>query len=117
MTYGGKTALPDYPKVDIQGDRIVIVEEDGAEYLWGREEEGLISVDIVKDIELNLRAVRYVKLCLLDSINKIMFELMDEKIPIEYMDKIIYDGYKKINNYFMELNKNKIFLFEVEERY
>jgi hypothetical protein len=109
MDYNRRDKLPDYPKVEIRGELITIINEDGREETWGLEESREIAESAAKDIELGLKATRYVKLTLAKKLNEIMDYLIEQNIPIEYLDEIIYRGYLDVNNWLEELYYHKTF--------
>ncbi|MFP3951257.1 MAG: hypothetical protein ACLFVP_03825 [Candidatus Bathyarchaeia archaeon] len=102
--------LPEYPKVEVRGDSITIIGEDGEEKVWGIEENQSIARRAASDVELNLRAVRYVKLRLGSSLNELMDELLDMGISREYLDRVLLEGYYGLREMMLELSKNKIFV-------
>jgi CheY-like chemotaxis protein len=102
--------LPEYPKVVVKGKAIYIVHEDGKEEFWGEEERRSVALQAAKEIELGLKAIKYGKNFLADSLNELMYDLMDLGIPIEYLDNIIEKGYGDIKDLLYKLANEKAFV-------
>jgi len=51
--------LPEYPRVEVQGNYIYIVHENGKEELWGKENRKSTSLEAAWDIEPSLKAIKY----------------------------------------------------------
>jgi len=101
--------LPEYPKVEVRGNYIYIVHEDGKEELWGRENRKSTALEASRDIELGLKAIKYGKDYLAKSLNDLMYDLMDQGIPVEYLDNIISQGYGDIKKLLKRLSESKSF--------
>jgi len=104
-----KVKLPEYPKVEVRGNYIYIVHEDGKEELWGRENRKSTALEAARDIELGLKAIKYGKDYLAKSLNDLMYDLMDQGIPVEYLDNIISQGYGDIKKLLKRLSESKSF--------
>jgi hypothetical protein len=102
-----KLELPFYPRVEVRGNAVIIIEEDGEEHLWGLEDDESIAVAIAGEIQLGLRAIKYVRTCLLKSLREAMEFLMLAGVPTEQLDDIIFEGYCSIHKWFVELEKGK----------
>ena len=99
--------LPDYPKVEIRGTSIVIVEEDGSEELWGHETDRSAALEAAEDIQEGLRALNYVKNSLVSYINTLMENLIELDVPREHLDDIIYEGYRSLQKWFIRLDDSR----------
>jgi hypothetical protein len=102
-----KLELPFYPRVEVRGNAVIIIEEDGEEHLWGLEDDESIAVAIAGEIQLGLRAIKYVRTCLLKSLREAMEFLMLAGVPTEQLDDIIFEGYCSIHKWFVELENGK----------
>lgn len=91
-----KFTLPQYPIVRAEGTAIVIVEEDQHEWIWGYEATAVEASDAVKEIETGLRAIRFIKLSLLNCMNEIVEELIHFDIPPEYVGQYMFEAYRGI---------------------
>lgn len=99
--------LPIYPRVEIRGTSIVIVEEDGSEELWGHEADRSKALEAAEDIQEGLRALNYVKNSLVSYINTLMENLIELDVPREHLDDIIYEGYRSLQKWFIRLDDSR----------
>lgn len=103
-------ALPEYPKVEMRGNQVVIVWEDGREESWGSEDADRIDAGVGEGIELGLKSISYVEKQLARSIDEIRGDLQDIGIPEKYLDDIVSEGYEGIKKLLIKLyyrNKNE----------
>lgn len=107
MEKEGRSDLPVYPRVEVRGNAVIIIEEDGEEHLWGREDDESTAVAVAGEIQLGLRAIKYVRTCLLKSLREAMEFLTQAGVPTEQLDDIIFEGYCSIHKWFVELENGK----------
>lgn len=107
MEKEGRLDLPVYPRVEVRGNAVIIIEEDGEEHLWGREDDESTAVAVAGEIQLGLRAIKYVRTCLLKSLREAMEFLTQAGVPTEQLDDIIFEGYWSIHKWFVELENGK----------
>jgi len=94
--------LPDYPKVETQETRLYILEEDGRRMQWGEEYDPDGSV--ARRMELELKAIRYVRNELADFVSGLTENLVNLDIPLEGISDIIYEGYLDLLKWFKRLD-------------
>jgi len=104
---GDRLRLPVYPKAVARGNAVIVIWEEGEEHLWGHEDDASIAVTVAEDIQLGLRAIQYVRTSLLDSLRETMGLLEEAGVPAEHLDDIMYEGYRGIRRWFIELEKTK----------
>ena len=92
-----------FPRVEIRGTDIVIIEEDGTEELWGQEADRSKALKAAEDIQEGLRALNLVKNSLVNHINTLMENLIELDVPREHLDDIIYEGYRSLQKWFIRL--------------
>ncbi len=107
MEKEGRLDLPVYPRVEVRGNAVIIIEEDGREHLWGCEDDESTAVAVAGEIQLGLRAIKYVRICLLKSLREAMEFLTQVGVPIEQLDDIIFEGYLSIHKWFVELENGE----------
>ena len=96
--------LPSYPKVEVLDDEIIIIGEDGDREIWDTEEDKIKAVSIASNLELELRAIMYVKFHLANYLSKLSRDLKEFNIVEANIDDILYEGYKSLSNWFIELD-------------
>ncbi len=99
----GRIRLPEYPKVEVRETSIVIIEDDGSKQIWGQEGDRTRALDIAVEMQAELRAIHYVKNCLAVYLSKLAEDLEGFDISKEHLDEIIFEGYKSLEKWFMEL--------------
>ena len=95
--------LPPYPRVEVVDDEIIILDEEGEREIWDAEKDHLKAAVVAKQLELELRAIVYVKYHLVNYLSKIARDLEQFNIPKENIDDILYEGYKSLSKWFIEL--------------
>ena len=94
----------DYPKVVSRENCIYICFEDGSELYWG-EEKGIIeALDLARELEIELKAVSYLKKSIMNFISEMTELLYSIGADENLISSIIEDGH---NQAFEEIdNKN-----------
>ncbi len=96
--------LPSYPKVEVLDDEIIIIGEDGDREIWDTEEDEIKAIAIASNLELELKAIMYVKYHLANYLSKLSRDLKEFNIVEGNIDDILYEGYKSLSNWFIELD-------------
>ena len=91
-----KLTLPQYPIVRAKGTAIMIIEEDRHEWIWGYEPSVVEALEAVKEIEIGLRAIRFIKISLTNCMDEIAEELIRLDIPQEYVGQYMFEAYRGI---------------------
>ena len=97
VMYGEKTffPLPDTPKVVARGKELYIVYEDGSEEFWGLEAEDHIE-EIANQMEMELRAVKWVKSEILRFLGGLTEIMKFINFPTNQIPIILFEGYRSI---------------------
>lgn len=98
-----KPMLPDSPRIDVRGHDLDVVEENGKETLWGPEENPVYVAELM---ELELKAINYVRNELVETVTRLADDLTHFEIPREDIPNIIYAGYRKLFRWFKSLDKS-----------
>ena len=96
--------FPAYPTVEVHDDEIIIVGEDGDKEIWDVEEDQLKAYVIAEELELELKAILYVKYHLANYISKLANDLVQLNIQKGHINDIVYEGYKSLSKWFIELD-------------
>ncbi|MGD2142079.1 MAG: hypothetical protein PVH79_01210 [Candidatus Bathyarchaeota archaeon] len=96
--------LPEFPIALVRGTEVYIVNEDGQESLWGHEIDVDSAYEVAEEIQMELRAIKYVKNRLSEFLDRIAEELLVFGIPLEHLDKVIYEGCFKVQKMLLELS-------------
>jgi hypothetical protein len=96
--------LPKFPKVEVRDGEILIIAEDGDVEIWDNENDVLKAIAVAEILELELRAINYVKFSLINYLYELAEDLKKNRVPAESVDDIIYEGYKSLEKYFLQLD-------------
>ncbi len=97
--------LPRYPRIEVRGKAIFVVDEDGMDMFWGEEESELIAKTVAEEIQTELRAINYVECKLEIAVNRLMDDLKEVGISTEHLDDIIFEGYSNLKKILLQLGK------------
>ncbi len=87
------TRLPEFPEVRTEGKKIFIVYRDGGEMLWGEEASEELAVSASVEINLELKAIEYVKTHVFNFITDIRNALQRENISEDHLEQILFEGH------------------------
>ncbi len=96
--------LPEFPRVVVEGRSVFVVDEDGRESFWGEEETPERAREVADEIQLELRAMRYVGMKLRRALDEIAEDLSGLEISRESLDTIIYEGCFGLQKLLIELS-------------
>jgi len=99
--------LPEYPKVLVDGNAVVIHYENGNKEVWGYEPNEKLAKEIASDIETRLKAIDYVTFEIVKKLNEIAEQFDTMGMPKEYASEYICEGYSKVSRWFRELRRNE----------
>ena len=96
--------LPDFPRARVVGKCVVLIDEDGRESFWGEEETAERAREVADEIQLEMRAIRYVRVKLMRALDSIAEEISELSVSRESLDKIIYEGCFGLQRLLFELS-------------
>jgi len=95
--------LPEYPKVFIEGDAIIICYENKQEEVWGYESNKKLAEEIARDIEIGLKVIKYASIEVMSKLSEIRDCLITLNIPVERVNEYLFEGYIKAAIKFKEV--------------
>jgi hypothetical protein len=90
------------PAAIVRGDKIYLRGVDGKDVYWGSEASD--SEDLGKEMELEFRAIDYVRDRLAAVVSDVTEELYHSDIASEHVSDIVYEGYMKLLLWFRDLD-------------
>ena len=87
------TTLPEFPKVRSEGKKIFIIFQNGEEMHWGEEISEDLAVSVSSELNLELKAIEYVKRHVSNFITDIRDALLRENIDEDHLDQILVEGH------------------------
>ena len=94
--------LPETPSVVTRDTLVVVVFADGSETVWGKEESAEEAERLSMELEIELRAVNYVKWHVRTFIQDMKSLLISLDIDENLLDSILIDGHSMARQ---EINK------------
>ncbi|MCW4049823.1 MAG: hypothetical protein NWE89_08815 [Candidatus Bathyarchaeota archaeon] len=91
------------PRVLVRGENLYIMDHNG-EALWGLEEQ--LTDDVARLMELELKAIDFVRDNLADEVTDLSEVLLESGVPVENIPDIIYEGYRKLFSWFKDLDSS-----------
>ena len=87
------TRFPKFTKVRAEGKKIIITYRDGEEMLWGEEASEELAVSASNELDLELKAIEYVKMHVYNFINDVRDALLRENISEDHLEQILVEGH------------------------
>ncbi len=87
------TRLPEFPEVRAEGKKIFIIHRNGEEMLWGMESSEELADSVSIELNLELKAIEYVKTHVYNFINDIRDALLRENISEDHLEQILVEGH------------------------
>jgi len=87
------TRLPKFPKVRAEGKKIFITYRDGEEMSWGEEASEELAASVSIELDLELKAIEYVKMHVFNFINDVRDALLRENISKDHLEQILVEGH------------------------
>jgi hypothetical protein len=97
--------LPESPSVIVRGKCVIICYSDGSETEWGEEKNHSEALKIAKELEIELRAISYVKWHVKSFIQDMRKLLSSFDIDEGLLDSILKDGHAFARD---ELNESTV---------
>jgi hypothetical protein len=89
--------LPQYPRVFVDDDAIVIIDKDRKRIIWDYEADHSKAERIAREIEVELRSILYVRSRLVGLLEEVADELLAMNLPEEKLEDVIDDAFCDIN--------------------
>ena len=93
LVLSNQIRLPETPEVIVKDRTVVICYLDGSEIVWGDEETRDEALRIAKEIEVELRAVQYVRWQVRTFINEMVKTLQSINADEKLLVSILRDGH------------------------
>lgn len=97
--------LPETPFVEVRGNEIIIINENGEEETWGTESDENIQ-DVAALMELELKTIQWIRVELERFIGAITETIKDTEVPPSDISDIIYEGYRSLLPQFKKIDQS-----------
>jgi len=88
-----KIKLPETPNVIAKNTVVVVIFDDGTELIWGEEKTSEDATTLAHELEIELRAVNYVRWHVRTFIQEMKEYLSTQNIDEGLLDSILIDGH------------------------
>jgi hypothetical protein len=106
-----RRALPRYPRVVVDEDAIVVINDDDERIVWDYEPDGAVARQIASEIEVRLKSISYIRSRLIESLTDIADELLEMNLPVEMLEGVVddalFDVYRKIPSITSQFKKSE----------
>lgn len=91
--HSSRRTLPQYPRVVVDKDAIVIINEREERVVWGYEPDRAVADLVAREIEIELRSIAYTKTRMLEFLEEVVDELLDMDLPVETFEGVIDEAF------------------------
>ncbi len=91
--------LPEFPMATAEGNRIFVTYRDGHIMVWGEEDSHEDAAKVAQELELELRAIEYVKWHVTNFIKDMKAQLKELGLPEDHLESILVEGHKAAGKY------------------
>lgn len=100
--------LPVFPMTEVRGNNIVIIWDEHEEQIWDHDEGENDLLEVAKEIELELRAIKYVKLKFIHNISEFERDLREFNVSEDHVGDLIYSAYSSLKKLFVEMECSRL---------
>jgi len=88
--------LPQYPRVVVDEDVIVIINEGGERVVWGYEPDEAVADRVAREIEVELRSIAYTKTRIIEFLEELADEFIGMDLPVGALEGVIDEAFSDI---------------------
>lgn len=85
--------LPQYPRVVVDEDAIVIVNEGDERVVWGYEPDEAVAHRIAREIEVELRSIAYARTRIIEFLEELTDEFTGMALPVRAFEGVIDEAF------------------------
>jgi hypothetical protein len=94
--------LPQYPRVVVDEDAIVIINEEDERVVWGYEPDKAVAERVAREIEVELRSIAYARTRIIEFLEELAEEFIGMDLPVGafegVIDEAFGDVYRKLHS-------------------
>jgi len=90
-------ALPQYPRVFVDDDAIVIIDKDKKRIVWDYEADHIKAECIAREMDVELRSIMYVRNHLTGLLEEVADKLLAMNLPEEKLECVIDNAFCDVN--------------------
>jgi hypothetical protein len=94
--------LPQYPRVVVDEDAIVIINEGDERVVWGHEPDKAVAERVAREIEVELRSIAYARTRIIEFLEELAEEFIGIDLPVGafegVIDEAFGDVYRKLHS-------------------
>lgn len=85
--------LPQYPRVVVDEDAIVIINEGDEKVVWGYEPDEAVAQRIAHEIEVELRSIAYARTRIIELLGELAKEFTCMDLPVGAFERVIGEAF------------------------
>ena len=85
--------LPQYPRVVVDEDAIVIINEGNERVVWGYELDKVVADRVAREIEVELRSIAYARTRIIEFLEDLANEFTDIDLPVGVFGGVIDEAF------------------------
>ncbi len=85
--------LPQYPRVVVYEDAIVIINEGDERIVWGYEPDRAVADRVAHEIEVELRSIAYAKTRIIEFLEELAEEFIGMDLPMGAFEGVIDEAF------------------------
>ena len=85
--------LPQYPRVVVDEDAIVIVNEGDERIVWGYEPDRAVADRVAREIEVELRSIAYARTRIIEFLEDLAEEFVCMDLPVGVFEGVIDEAF------------------------
>lgn len=85
--------LPHYPRVVVDENAIVIINERDERVVWGYEPDGVVANQVAREIEVELRSIAYARTRIIEFLEELAEELTGMDMPVGAFEGVIDEAF------------------------
>lgn len=88
--------LPHYPRVVVDENAVIIINERDERVVWGYEPDGVIADQVAREIEVELRSIAYARTRIIEFLEELAEELTGMDMPVGAFEGVIDEAFGDI---------------------
>jgi hypothetical protein len=85
--------LPQYPRVVVDEDAIVIINERDERVVWGYEPDEVVADRVAREMEVELRSIAYTRTRIIEFLEELAEEFIGMDLPVGVFEGVIDEAF------------------------
>ncbi len=85
--------LPHYPRVIVDENAIVIINEGDERVVWGYEPDRVVADQVAREIEIELRSIAYARTRIIEFLEELTDEFTGMDLPVGAFEGVLDEAF------------------------